>query len=127
MDDMQQKLNAILGNPDMMQQLMSMAQSLGQSQEPPATASSQNLPPKPSPPDFGNGIGGLDLASIQRIAGLAQRTGIDQNQQTLLKALHPYLRSEHIVKLEKAMRAAKLASVATTVLSGSHSLFSPGR
>ena len=31
MDEMEQKLGAILGNPDLMKQIMSMAQSLGQS------------------------------------------------------------------------------------------------
>ena len=30
MDEMEQKLGAILGNPDLMKQIMSMAQSLGQ-------------------------------------------------------------------------------------------------
>lgn len=126
MDDMQQKLNAILGNPEMMQQLMSMAQSLGQSQESPLPPQSQNTQQTESSPAFANGVPGLDMASIQRIAGLAQRTGIDRNQQTLLKALNPYLNREHITKLEKAMRAAKLAAVAATFL-GSNSLFNTGR
>ena len=30
MDEMEQKLGAILGNPDLMKQIVSMAQSLGQ-------------------------------------------------------------------------------------------------
>ena len=32
MDDMEEKLGAILGNPQMMQQIMSMAQSMGAQQ-----------------------------------------------------------------------------------------------
>lgn len=126
MDDMQQKLNAILGNPEAMQQLMAMAQALGQSQIPqePSTAPQEAAPA--SAPAAGFIPQGLDIGTIQRIAGLAQQTGIDKNQQTLLKALSPYLNREHITKLEKAMRAAKLAGVAVTLL-GNNTLFSLGR
>lgn len=126
MDDMQQKLNAILGNPEMMQQLMGMAQSLGQSQTPQPAPQAQNVPQAESAPVFSSSAPGLDMASIQRIVGLAQKTGIDRNQQTLLKALNPYLNREHITKLEKAMHAAKLAAVASTFLSN-RSLFNTGR
>lgn len=126
MDDMQQKLNAILGNPELMQQLMGMAQSLGQSQSPPAPppAPQQSGTSSISPEGFRSQ--GLDIAAIQRIAGLAQQTGIDKNQQALLRALSPYLNCEHIAKLEKAMRAAKLAGIAGTLL-GNSTLFSLGR
>ena len=126
MDDMQQKLNAILSNPDMMQQLMGMAQALGQSQGP----QQPPLPQSPTPQETfaanGFSLPDLDIGSIQRIAGLAQKAGIDRNQQTLLKALSPYLSNQHISKLEKAMRAAKLAGIAGTFL-GSGQLFSSGR
>lgn len=126
MDDMQQKLNAILSNPEMMQQLMGMAQALGQSQVPPEppTARQEASPTSVAPTEFIPQ--GLDVGAIQRIAGLAQQSGIDKNQQTLLRALSPYLNTEHIKKLEKAMRAAKLAGVAGTLL-GNSSLFSIGR
>ena len=117
MDDMQQKLDSILGNPEMMSQIMNMAQALGGKQEP--------VPGPVSAPI--SGIGGLDPGIIQKIAGIAQQSGIDNNQQHLLQALRPYLNEHRIVKLEKAMRAARLASVVTTVLGGSGSLFLPGR
>lgn len=109
-----------------MQQLMGMAQSLGQSQSPPAPppAPQQSGTSSISPEGFHSQ--GPDIAAIQRIAGLAQQTGIDKNQQTLLRALSPYLNREHIAKLEKAMRAAKLAGIAGTLL-GNSTLFSLGR
>ena len=34
MEGMEEKLNAILGNPQMMQQIMSMAQAMGQQSQP---------------------------------------------------------------------------------------------
>ncbi len=112
MDEMEEKLGAILGNPQMMQQIMSMAQMLGNSQPPKQEEQKPAPPPQnqialPSP---------TDAAMLQRLYGLARQSGIDKNQQTLLKALTPYLSRERIVKLEKAMRAAKIASLATTAL-----------
>jgi hypothetical protein len=112
---MQEQMNAILGNPEMMQQIMSMAQSLGQSQEPSACA-----PSPPVLPDF-------DPKLLGKLSGLAKSGSIDSDQRSLLSALRPYLTSERIAKLEKAMRAAKLAAVASSFLGSSGSLFDPGR
>ena len=112
MDDMEQKLNAILGNPEMMSQLMAMAQSMGQQQDQ-ETATPASAPSIPSLP------AGLDMQTLQKVASIAAQSGIDKHQQALLVALGPYLNHDRIVKLEKAMRAAKMASLATTVL-GSH-------
>ena len=114
---MQQKLNAILGNPEMMSQIMNMAQALGGKQESEPVSASAPIP----------SIGGIDPGMIQKIAGIAQQSGIDGHQQNLLRALRPYLSEHRIVKLEKAMRAARLAGVVTTVLGSSGSLFFPGR
>ena len=108
MEGMEEKLNAILGNPQMMQQIMSMAQAMGQQEE-----------PKPEPPPQQNNNPGLDLAMIQKLSGIARQSSIDKNQQNLLRALGPYLSRERITKLEKAMRAAKIAGIASTALAGS--------
>ena len=119
MDDMEQKLNSILGNPEMMAQIMRMAQNLGGNSEP---------EPEPAPvaaPALT--LGGFDPGMLQKIAGIAQQSGIDGHQQNLLRALRPYLNEHRIIKLEKAMRAARLAGVVTTVLGSSGSLFFPGR
>ena len=72
-------------------------------------------------------MGGLDLGMIQKISGIARQSGIDKDQQNLLKALGPYLSRERITKLEKAMRAAKIAGVASTALGGNGIPFLPGR
>lgn len=120
MDDMEQKLNSILGNPDMMAQIMNMAQAMGASQPHEQPASEQPRPP--ALPAIG-----IDPAMLQKIAMIAQQSGIDNHQQGLLRALRPYLHEERIVKLEKAMRAAKIAGIAATVLGGAGSLFFSGR
>lgn len=110
MDDMEEKLGSILGNPGMMQQIMAMAQSLGGGQ---SQSGAPDPPPEaPAMPD----LGGLDIATIKKIADFAQQSNIDSDQRNLLKALGPYLAQERIHKLEKAMRAAKLARVASGFL-----------
>ncbi|MBQ7341221.1 MAG: hypothetical protein IJW41_03545 [Oscillospiraceae bacterium] len=107
MDGIENQLQAVLGNPEMMQKIMSMAQSF---QSPPQEEAPA---PQPSLPD-------IDMATIQRLAGFASQSNIDKNQRNLLSALAPYLSQYRISKLEKAMRAAKLAGLAGTFLSQSN-------
>lgn len=105
MENMEDKLSAILGNPAMMQQIMALAQNFNQSQP-----HNQPEPPKPTPHlDF-------DPAMIQQFASITQGSGIDKNQQALLNALHPYLTDGRIHRLERAMRAAKMANLASAFL-----------
>lgn len=104
MSEMEEKLSSVLSNPQMMQQIMSMAQTLGQS--PPAQ---QTQPSFQEPPP-------LDMAALQKIAGLAGQSGIDAQQKALLQALNPYLSRNRVTKLEKAMRAAKMARLASGFL-----------
>lgn len=115
MGEMEEKLGAILNNPDMMRQIMSMAQSFGAQQESPPSPSPKNT--QITPP--------LDLGMLQKVSGLARQSNIDQREQALLRALDAYLSTDRIAKLEKAMRAAKMARLASTVLGngGLQSLF----
>lgn len=101
MDDMEQKLGAVLANPELMQKIMTLAQSLGQPAEP-----QSQQPPVPE----------VDLGMLQKLTGAARQAGVDPQQRALLAALRPYLSNERIGKLEKAMRAAKLARLASTLL-----------
>ena len=107
MDAMEEKLGSILNDPEMMQKIMSMAQSLG------SAAPSQETP-RDTP--LSDPLPQIDMASLQRISGLARQGNIDRDQQALLKALGPYLSRQRIRKLENAMRAAKMAKVAANVL-----------
>lgn len=101
MDDLENKLGQILSNPQMMQQIMGLAQSLGQ-----ASGNTGSNDP-PSVPD---------LSAMQAISGVLSQSNVDAQQQNLLRALTPYLNQERIQKLERAMRAAKLAKMASAFL-----------
>ena len=106
MEGMEEKLGAILGNPQMMQQIMTMAQSLG---APPPQPEKSAPPPRESGPD---------PAMLQKMITIVQGSGIDRHQRELLRALEPYLTRDRIARLEKAMRAAKLAAMASAFLGG---------
>ena len=87
----------------------------------PSCFGSQEAPPAPPPQE--SPVPEMDLAAIQKLTGLMGKAGMDNDQKALLSALSPYISSTRIHKLEKAMRAAKLAGVATTFL-GNSPLFS---
>ena len=104
MSEMEDRLNSVLNNPQMMQQILSMAQSMG----------GQNQ--KEESPQKIDSMPEIDLRMLQTISGLAGQSGIDKDQRSLLHALSPYLSQERINKLEKAMRAAKMARMATALM-----------
>jgi hypothetical protein len=116
MEGIEEKLGSILSNPDMMNTIMNMAKALGQSQPEPAPqqpspAKQPPLQQKAPPP-----IGKNELEMISRISSLSQQTGLDRQEQALLRALNPYLTRDRLSKLEKAMHAAKMAKFATIAL-----------
>ena len=108
MAEMEDKINSILSDPKMMEKIMSMAQALGAGQ--PETEGPKEA--KSPPPSFLD----IDMATMQRISGLARQSGIDKREQSLLRALGGYLSKDRINRLERAMRAAKMAKIATSAL-----------
>ena len=115
MEGMEEKLGSILNNPQLMQQIMTMASSLSAPQSEP-----EPTPPMSPLPDF-------DPAMIQKLMSLAGNLTINDNQKALLLALRPYLTEVRIQKLERAMRAAKLANVASAALNSGALSFLTGR
>jgi len=112
MSELEEKLGAVLNNPQLMQQIFSMAQAMN-NQAPPKEA-----PPKPSPSPQPSlpALPDIDPNLIRSLAGMAQQSGVDKNQQALLKALSPYLSQAKVNKLERAMRAARMANLASSFL-----------
>jgi hypothetical protein len=135
--ELEEKLENILGNPQAMAQIMSLAQSLnlGGSGQPPqeqgpgqpqdAQDGEGEAPPAPSPappaasPGGGGAglggllgaLGGLDSGTLSAAAGLiGQFTDSGDDRRTaLLAALRPYVREERYAKLDKAIQIAKLS------------------
>ena len=111
MSQLEDTLNQVLSDPQMMQKLLSTAQSLGLSQE-----GQKEAVPKPAAPPAFSLPEGLDLGMLQKLSGFAGQAGVDANQKSLLQALGPYISRNRLQKLERAMRAAKMASLATSLI-----------
>ena len=106
MSELEEKLGALLSNPQLMQQISSLVQAMGQ----PSPS-----PPPPTPPQQPSEP---DLSQLQGLASLLQSNRTDANQQALLRALSPYLSPWRVGKLERAMRASKMAGLASVLLRG---------
>jgi len=115
MDDMEKKIGAIMNNPQLMQQIMSMAQSL----EHGSAEAQQESPSAPMPE--------LDPGMLQKLSGIVTQGNIDRQQRALLSALGPYLSQERVSKLERAMRAQKMAHMASVFLGQNGLTFLKGR
>jgi hypothetical protein len=102
MSEIEDRLNSILSDPQMMSKIQAMAQSMNQSQE-------SGESPVGNFPD-------IDIGMLTRLSGFANNARVDNDQQNLLRALSPYLTRERIGKLERAMRAAKMAKMASGFL-----------
>ena len=110
MAELQDQLNSILSNPQMMQQIMSIAGSLG-NQAP------QSAPPSSPPPSQGpDNTMPFDPAAMQSMMELLRSTQLDSRQQNLLKALGAYLPNEKLTRLQRAMQASRVARYASSAL-----------
>ena len=108
MSELEDKLGAVLSNPQLMDQIMQMANSLSGQSNHAATPQKQDSPETKMPLP--------DLKMLNQLSQFAGQGNIDSNQQSLLCALEPYLSHYRLQNLEKAMRAAKIARLASSFL-----------
>lgn len=122
MAEWEEKLGAILNDPQAMAQIMSIAQSLGGGpgnggETPPPTQSDTaqvTEPPAPEPetPSLDPRL----MAMGMRVLGAYQ--GQDNQRAALLQALRPYVKPERYAKVDKAVQIAKLAKAIRVGLDG---------
>lgn len=133
MSDFEEKLNAILSNPEAMGQVMNLAQSLnlGGGGEPSGNDGTSNPPPQPPQNNaapgggvtdglagLGSLLGQIDPKLISRLLPLAGELaggGNDERMQ-LLYALRPFLKPERRDKVERAAKTARLIHVGKKLL-----------
>lgn len=132
MSGFEEKLNAILSDPDAMAQVMQLAQSLhldepasgGPSDE---AQGEEDRPPAGEAEPAANPLGGLsdllgeiDPGMIRRLLPLLGelRGGGEQDRRLeLLNALRPFLKPERQAKVERAVKAARLLHLGKKLLS----------
>ena len=129
MSELEEKLNALLSDPNSMAQVMQMAQQLSAGgvvgHEPQLSGAMGEqkaaAPPPPSPvppvPDLGAALGGLDPKLLGKLLPLAGELGTENSAaMQLLNALRPFLKEEKQGKIQRAARLARLIHVGKKLL-----------
>ena len=131
MSGFEEKLNAILSDPDAMAQVMQLAQSLNLDGPSPDASSNGSQERQASPTGseeqeanslggLGELLGGIDPGLIRRLLPLLGelRGGEEQDRRLqLLNALRPFLKPERQEKVERAVKAARLLHLGKKFLS----------
>ena len=108
MADFEDKLNAILSDPESMAQIMQLAQSFA-SPVPESPTETQN-----ADNNLFSALGGIDPGLISKLLPLLQEYGKGQNSETarLLTALQPFLKEDRQAKIDKALQLSRMIHIA---------------
>ena len=121
MSEFEDKLQSILGNPQAMEQILSMARSIGGDPLPQDERQSpETLAPQafrePSADPFAI-LNGLDPRLVQiGMRLLSEYSREDNRTVALLTALRPFLKQERYPKVEQAVQIARLSRVIRVAL-----------
>ena len=107
MEDLENKIGEILGDPQAMAGILSLAQSLGLTPPEPAEPSA---PPPSSPSPQQDPMAG-SMAQLLSMAG-----SLGGKELALLQALRPLLREDRRYKLDRAIQAARISQIAGTAM-----------
>ena len=127
MAELEEKLNAILGNPDAMGQIMALARSLNgggdsqaeQSTPPPEPGESPPPPPasQPEVPDLSALLGQVDPRLMQMGLSLLKNCKErDDRNAALLRALRPFLKEERRAGLDRALQIVGVTRIIRAAL-----------
>ena len=96
MDGLEDKLNAILSDPDAMGRIADMAKSIfGEKQDGEAKRDNAD-----------------EESLLKRAAGMLRGNALRQDEAALITALRPFLSDERKRRLDRAVKIARLASLA---------------
>lgn len=128
MAEFEEKLGAILNNPQAMGQIMALAQSLGgNSAPPPSAAEAQDAVFEPvtfdTPGDApeASPLSGIDLDPRLLAMGMKAISAYqDPNNEKaqLLQALRPFVKEARYRKVDKAVQIARISKAIRAVLDG---------
>ncbi len=123
MEDISRKINEILGDPEMMEQIKGLAGMFGQGSE-----KSDTQAKKPEPQN-NNSLSSLNmpdpnmLGTMMKIAPLLQSMGGDDDSIRLLKALKPFLKEERSKRIDGAIKMLGFMKILPLLKSSGINLF----
>ncbi len=103
MEELNEKLNRLLSDPEGMAKIQSAIAALS------GGGGTEAPPPAPPPPAQDTGM--PDLAALTRLMPLLSGAGQDNEDTRLLLALKPYLHGQRAQRLEESMRLLRLAKL----------------
>ena len=103
MAEFEEKLQSILGNPELMGQIMSMAGAMNQP------------PPPPPQPQSPAGLP-FDPGAMAGMMQMLKATQLEPRQRQLIQALRGFVPDDRLVRLEKAMQASLIAKFASAAM-----------
>ena len=106
MAEFEEMLNAVLSNPELMGQILSMAGSLNQ----------QQAAPPPPPPSANFGSMPFDPGAMAGMMQMLKATQLEPRQRNLVQALRGFVPEDRLVRLEKAMQASLIAKFASAAM-----------
>lgn len=116
MDDLKEALSGFLSQPGAMDQVMSMAASLGLT--PPGSGNSEpqpNADTQEAKPDAAPASASIPPEALQGLMRAASELGKPDETTALLTALRPLLRPERQAKLDSAVKLYGLLRAARTI------------
>ena len=113
---LEQAIGAVLQDPQQLQKIFALAQSLGLS---PPEAPAAPPPPEPPKPAAAASAEQAPEDRGSALRTLLQQAGkLDRRQENLLNALKPFLKPERREKVDRAMQAARISRLAGAALRG---------
>lgn len=106
MEGLENTISQILGDPDSMAQIMSLAQSLGGSLAPEPAAEPTTVSPSL--------LSDLPIQTIMEL--MKQAESGDQREVQLLTALKSYCSEDRQLRIERALRIARISKLAGAAL-----------
>ena len=107
MEDLESAISQILGDPESMSQILSLAKSFGVT--PPGPKLEQKDAPQPVQQSVDSALPAM--AELIRQAG-----SVDPREVQLLNALKPYCSEDRCRRIDRALRAARLSQIAGAAL-----------
>lgn len=113
MEDLENKIGEILGNPEAMAGILSLAKNLGLTPSEPSESQAAQEPQTSAPPPPSQQPEAL-AGSMAQLLSLAGSMG--GKELALLQALRPLLRENRREKLDRAIQAARISQIAGTAM-----------
>lgn len=105
MDELEEKINAVLNNPSEMEKISKIASAI--------MGGGGDAPPEPPPESD------VDVGMLKKMLGSLRGEGGRQSEsRDLLEAMKPFLAEKRRRKIDKAMKLARLASIAEIAVGG---------